>query len=58
LDLGAAASERTVRSEQIRTTISHKLPAKLLSGSDRHSGLTGPLSEHLEELCGPFSGEE
>jgi hypothetical protein len=57
-DLVTAASERTVRSEQIRTAISHKLAAKLLSGSDRHSELTGPLSEPLEELCGPFSVED
>ena len=57
-DPGAAARKRTVRSAQTRTGSGHKLPAKLLSGSDRRSGLPSPLSEHPQELCFPISGEE
>ena len=43
-----------MRSEQTRTANGHKLPAKLLFGSDRHSGLTGSLSEHLENFAPRF----
>jgi hypothetical protein len=53
-NLGTAASERTVRSEPTRAANGHKLPAKPMSGSDRHSGLTGPLRNILRNFARRF----